>query len=109
MEIRCWSCLSDQYHGMSDADVQALVAYLRSQPPVPHDTPPVSPNLLGAMLIGVGGFPTSQQPPITQPVDAPLEGTADHGQYLVGMFRLPRLSWSGFHRRHTGQVRSGRA
>ena len=74
---------SDQFHGMSDADVQALVAYLHSQPPVPHDTPPVSPNLFGAVIIGLGFFPTSQQPPITQPVIAPPDGTAEHGQYLA--------------------------
>ena len=76
---------SDQFHIMSDADVQALVAYLRSQPADPHETPPVSPNLLGAVIIGLGVFPTSQQPSITQPLVAPPDGTAGHGQYLVGI------------------------
>jgi mono/diheme cytochrome c family protein len=36
------------------------------------------------LLIGAGIFPTSVQPPITQPVVAPPAGvTADYGKYLV--------------------------
>ncbi len=90
---------SDQFHSMSDTDVQSLVAYLRSQPAMPHDTPPVSPNLLGAVIIGLGVFPTSQQPPITQPVTAPPDGTAEHGQYLVNI--------SGCHACHGADLTGG--
>jgi mono/diheme cytochrome c family protein len=79
---------SDQFHNLSDADVQSIVAYLRSQPATnnkpQNDTPSNGLNLLGALLIGAGIFPTSVQPPITQPVIAPPEGTsADYGKYLV--------------------------
>jgi mono/diheme cytochrome c family protein len=79
---------SDQFHNLSDADVQSIVAYLRSQPAIvnkpQNDTPSNGLNLLGALFIGAGVFPTSVQPPITQPVVAPAEGpTADYGQYLV--------------------------
>jgi mono/diheme cytochrome c family protein len=77
---------SDQFHGMSDADVQSLVAYLRSQPAVQHDTPANALSPLGMLLVGAGIFSTSAQAPITQPVVAPPAGvTVDYGKYLVGI------------------------
>ncbi len=74
---------SDQFHNMSDDDVQAVAAYLRSQPAVPHDTGTNGFSVLGAAFVGAGVFPTSAQPPITQPIVAPPAGTAEHGRYLV--------------------------
>ncbi len=69
---------------LSDADVQAIVAYLRSQPAVKHDVPEPSMTVLGALFVGAGMFQTSAQPPITQSVVAPPAGiTADYGKYLV--------------------------
>ncbi len=70
----------------SDEDVQALVAYLRSSPAVNRDLPKAQLSLLGTVLVGAGMFPTSAQPPITQPVVAPPAGTADHGKYLVDAY-----------------------
>lgn len=75
---------SDVFHHLSDADVQAIVAYLRSQPAVQHDTPPNGIGPIGMLLIGAGIFPTSVQPPITQPVVSPPAAiTLDYGKYLV--------------------------
>jgi mono/diheme cytochrome c family protein len=74
---------SEQFHAMSDADVQSVVAYLRSQPAVQHDLPDNNLNVLGAMFIGAGVFPLSVQPPNTQPVNAPPTGTAEYGNYLI--------------------------
>lgn len=75
---------SDQFHVMGDGDVQALVAYLRAQPAVERQTPATQLTLLGAILVGVGVFPYSPQPPIAGPVAAPPAGaTAAYGQYLV--------------------------
>lgn len=75
---------SGQFHAMSDADVRALVAYLRSQPAVERELPETEVNLLGAVLIGAGMFPTSVQPPITAAVEAPPEeATPAYGEYLV--------------------------
>lgn len=48
---------SDQFHRMSDADVRALVAYLRSQPAVEHTPPETQFNLLGTLLVGAGNIP----------------------------------------------------
>jgi mono/diheme cytochrome c family protein len=71
------------FHTFSDADVAAIVAYLRSQPAANNPTPAKNVNLLAAAFVGSGMFPTSAQPPITQPVNAPAQGTADYGSYLV--------------------------
>jgi mono/diheme cytochrome c family protein len=73
------------FHSLSDDDVQALVAFLRSQPATEPATPPTNINLMGALLVTIsgGGFLTAQ-PPITSPVTRPPEGpTAAYGQYLV--------------------------
>jgi mono/diheme cytochrome c family protein len=75
---------SDVFHHMSDADVQAIVAYLRSQPAAGQQSPPTKLSALGALLLGAGLAPTSAQPAITHPIIAPAEGTsADYGKYLV--------------------------
>jgi mono/diheme cytochrome c family protein len=81
---------SENFHNLSDADVQSIVAYLRSQPATPNrpqtDTPSNSLNLLGALFIGAGLFPTSAQSPITQPVISPPRGVSgDYGKYLVSV------------------------
>jgi mono/diheme cytochrome c family protein len=74
------------FNNLSDADVQALVAYLRSQPAVKRDLPKRDLNLLAALFVGSGMFPTAVKPPITQPVVAPPAGaTTDYGQYLVAI------------------------
>jgi mono/diheme cytochrome c family protein len=79
---------SETFRNLSDADVQAIVAYLRSQPAIKHnehtDENRNEANLLGTLFVGAGIIPTSVQPPITQPVPAPPQGTnLDNGKYLV--------------------------
>jgi mono/diheme cytochrome c family protein len=74
---------SDAFHHLADEDVQNLVAFLRAQPAVPHETPARDMNLLGLMLVGAGLFPTAEQPHIAQPQAAPPTGTPAYGQYLV--------------------------
>jgi mono/diheme cytochrome c family protein len=77
---------SEVFRYLSDVDVQAIVAFLRSQPAVEPNTPPTKLNVLGALFIGAGLAPASAQPPITQPIVAPAEGTsADYGKYLVSI------------------------
>jgi mono/diheme cytochrome c family protein len=76
---------SEIFHNLSDDDVQAVVAYLRSQQVAEPGTPPTRLNVLGALLFGAG-IPTSAQPPITRPVVAPPAGvSADYGKYLVSV------------------------
>ena len=75
---------SDQYQAMSDADVQALVAYLRTQPAVTTETPGMELNLIGAIVVGAGFFPTSQQAAAMGPVEAPSMADPEaYGRYLV--------------------------
>ncbi len=75
---------SDAFHHLSDTDVQAVVAFLRSQPAVNHSTPPRDISLLGLAIVGAGLFPTAEQPHIDQPQSAPPPGvTPQYGQYLV--------------------------
>ena len=76
------------FHSMSDNDVQALVAYLRSQPATKNipqsDTPSNGANLLGILFLGGGMFDTSAQPSITQPISDPPAGVnVQRGQYLA--------------------------
>lgn len=75
---------SQHLHAMSDEDVRSLVAYLRAQPAVPSTFPETQLNLLGAIAVGAGMFPTSVQPAITTVVTAPPIGpTPEYGRYAV--------------------------
>jgi mono/diheme cytochrome c family protein len=77
---------SEILHNLSDADVQAIVAYLRSQPATGEISPPTRLNVLAAVFIGSGIAHTGAQPPITHPIVAPAEGaSADYGKYLVSV------------------------
>ncbi len=70
---------------MSDQDLEAVIAFLRSQPAVTHDTPnpPDQPSFVAAVMLGAGLVP-SGQPPIDGAVMAPDRApTAEYGQYLV--------------------------
>lgn len=67
---------------LSDNDVQAIVAYLRSLQPEGMDTPPVRLNLLGALMANIAPIFRAQSP-ITEPVLAPPAGpTSAYGAYL---------------------------
>jgi mono/diheme cytochrome c family protein len=85
---------SAYFRNLSDEDVLALVAYLRSQPVVEPPSPPRRISVLGAIMFATV-FPDdffSAQPPIAQPVAAPPRGpTAAYGGYLV------RLECQGCH------------
>ncbi len=72
---------SDNFRNMSDDDVQALVAYLRSQPSTGGPTPANQFNLLGAVFMNLSDFRTAQKP--AGSVAAPQPGTSAYGKYLV--------------------------
>jgi cytochrome c553 len=75
---------SGTFHNLSDADAQALVAYLRSQGELGPDSPPNNLNVLGALIFGVISSASSVQPPITADVSAPqARVSADYGAYLM--------------------------
>ena len=72
---------SANFRNMSDEDVQALVAYLRSQPAMGEPTPDTHFNLLGAIFMNLSDFRVAQQP--VGRVTAPQVGTAEYGKYMV--------------------------
>jgi mono/diheme cytochrome c family protein len=74
---------SDAFHHLSDDDVTALVAFLRTQPVVNHATPSRDLSLPAMLLIGAGLFPTAEQPHISAPQIAPPPNTPAYGEYLV--------------------------
>ncbi len=77
---------SEVFHNMSDADVQSVVAYLRSQPPVQHDLPDVNLSVVAAFFVAIGAPLQANQTPITQPIVAPPSGvTLEYGKYLVSI------------------------
>lgn len=69
---------------VSDEDVQALVAYLRSQPAKGDPTPETQFNVLGAIFMNLSDFRTVQ-PPVSH-VTTPKTGTPAYGKYLVNIF-----------------------
>lgn len=71
------------YRHMSDEDVQALVAYLRSQPATGARSPDNQLNLFGAWFLNLVDWRTAQ-PPVGR-VTAPAPGSAEYGKYLVSV------------------------
>jgi len=68
---------------LSDDDLAAIIAYLRSQPPVQNATPSVMPSPLLAFFFGAGLAGQLHFPP-TGPVAAPPHApTAEYGAYIV--------------------------
>ena len=70
---------------LSDEDIQAVIAYLRSQPAVANDTPlpPDQYGPLALILIGSGIIPESE-PPITEAIAMPPKGpTTEFGKYIL--------------------------
>jgi cytochrome c553 len=74
---------SQAYRNFSDADVQALAAYLRAQPAVDNPQPARNLNVLAALFLGTGMFPTSAQPPAGSVAAPPAGPTAAYGKYLI--------------------------
>ena len=74
---------SQAYRNLSDADAQALVAYLRSQPAVDNPQPARNLNVLVALFLGTGLFPTSVQAPVGAVAAPPAGPTAAYGGYLA--------------------------
>jgi len=69
---------------ISDEDLTAIVAFLRSQEPVENQTPqPLDqPNFLAVLMSGAGVIP--DRPLVEAPIVAPtLEATAEYGQFMT--------------------------
>jgi mono/diheme cytochrome c family protein len=71
------------FHNLSDADVQAIVAYLRSQPAVDRPLPERNLSVLADLFIATDSSAISAQEPISEPILAPQPGSTAYGEYLV--------------------------
>ena len=71
------------YHTLSDADLTALISFLRSQPPVSHRVPSHDVNFLGkaVMAFVIKPIGPASPPPAESPPPGP---TVERGAYLVG-------------------------
>jgi mono/diheme cytochrome c family protein len=70
---------------LSDSDIQALIAYLRSQPAAgqPTPDPPDALNPLGFIMLGAGMLPAGK-PVAANVVNAPPKGpTLQYGEYIL--------------------------
>lgn len=76
----------DSYHYMSEADLGATVAYLKSVPPVDHELEPTALAFTGNIILGVlsfGEFPVSYLVDAPDPVaERPSGVSVEHGEYL---------------------------
>lgn len=78
---------SYEYAHFSEADLAALIAYVRSVPPVTRERPPIKLGPVARGLIAFGAMPVFDADRIDhsmQPPAAPAEGpTAEYGAYLA--------------------------
>ncbi len=73
---------SAEFRHLSDEDVAALLAYLRSQQAVEKTTPPPSLSFLGTMLLGSGQIGSSRQEPVRNVTAPPRGVTVEYGKHL---------------------------
>jgi mono/diheme cytochrome c family protein len=72
----------DWLHRISDGDALAIVAYLRTIPPVRKAVPPAAPSFIAKALFAFNVL--AAMPAITSPVVAPPKGvTAEYGKYAA--------------------------
>jgi mono/diheme cytochrome c family protein len=78
---------SEDFNAMSDADVQALVAYLRTVPPVDRELPQTTVRVLGRALYVAGKLPLFPAERIAhdarRPEPVPAGVTREYGEYLA--------------------------
>jgi mono/diheme cytochrome c family protein len=78
---------SNDYAAMSDADLQALLAYLRTLPPVDRTVPPTNVRALGRAFYLAGKLPLFPAELIdhraARPAPVPAGVTVEYGRYLA--------------------------
>lgn len=80
---------SDEYANLSDEDVSAIIAYLRSLRPVDREHPASKLGPIGRMLVTAGQLPIMAAARMdhnaTRPAVPPAGPTREYGQYLVSV------------------------
>ena len=74
------------YHVMSDADIAAVIGYLRSLPPVSNEIPDFKANLFGKALLALNVImPEPLGSPILSAQTTPPVGSLEYGAYLTSI------------------------
>lgn len=90
---------AQRVRNLSDEDLEAVVAYIRSQAPVQHETPPERASFLTVAMAGASMLPTlPDMAPERIPALAPSP-TAEYGAYMV--------RWMGCDECHGPGLRGG--
>ena len=72
------------YNRLGDEDAAALIAYLKSLPPVDHELPPTELRVPGYLMVAVAGEEELRGDlDATRPPPPPAGPTADYGEYLA--------------------------
>ena len=75
---------SPAFRAISDADLAALIAYLRTLPPIRRPSPERRLNLLAYLVLGIHKAEDSVVAPVTWPVPDPPPDTLEvYGRYMV--------------------------
>lgn len=74
------------YRALSDADVAAIIGYLRNLEPVHNEIPPVNGNAVAKVMLALGMFgPNPVGDPIEEAQTTPASGTVENGEYMVAL------------------------
>jgi mono/diheme cytochrome c family protein len=77
---------SDAFAHLTDADLAAMIAYLRSVPPIDRQLPPSQLRFLGRTLFALGKMPVliaQSMPQLDDRVEVTPGPTAEYGAYLA--------------------------
>jgi cytochrome c553 len=96
---RLWLMPSDDYARLSDADLGALIAYLKSLPPVASSLPDSELHPLGRLLLAAGQatlLPAAEASQATPRSSAlPPDATPEYGEYLAAIAGCARCHGPG--------------
>lgn len=70
------------FQEMSDADVVAIISFLRSQPAVAHEVKPSELSFLGKALLALGALKPAG-PKNTPPASVVIDSTKEYGEYVA--------------------------
>ncbi len=78
---------SELFHGITDDEMAAMIAYLKQVPPVDREVQPTTVLVIGRLLLGGGQFQTAAELTPRTPHVASVDTTPGvaYGQYLVSI------------------------
>jgi mono/diheme cytochrome c family protein len=77
---------SNNLRNLSDRDLAAIIASMRAQPVVAHETPKRQLNPLAYLILGLHQAETSAQLPVPRPIpDLPEAPSAEYGAYFASV------------------------